>query len=103
MLCSTRGAYDRTLPLWCIASAGHASAVLVASDAQAAEQAARQAASAKYGLVWTQLSDLATFYLERCVDYSMNTMIATYSPSLVQHVLRWWHCILALTIICPLR
>lgn len=45
--------------------AGNTSAILVASDAEAASQAARQVQTGKYGFVWTQLNDLSSFYFER--------------------------------------
>lgn len=45
--------------------AGNTSAILVASDADAAAQAARQVQGGKYGFVWTQLYDLSSFYYER--------------------------------------
>jgi len=45
--------------------AGNTSAILVASDAEAASQAARQVQTGKYGFVWTQLNDLSSFYSER--------------------------------------
>lgn len=45
--------------------AGKTSAILVASDAEAADKTARQLHSAKYGLVWTQFNDLSSFYYDR--------------------------------------
>lgn len=45
--------------------AGDVSAILVASDAEAAEQTARQLRGSKYGLVWTQLNELSSFYYDR--------------------------------------
>lgn len=45
--------------------AGNTSAILVASDAEAAEQTARQLRPGKYGLLWTQFNDLSTFFHDR--------------------------------------
>jgi hypothetical protein len=49
--------------LWTVA--GDVSAILVASDAEAAEQTARQLRGGKYDLVWTQFNDLSSFYYDR--------------------------------------
>lgn len=49
----------------CVCCAGNTSAILVASDAEAADKTARQLQSAKYGLVWTQFNDLSSFYYDR--------------------------------------
>lgn len=51
--------------LCCAAHAGYASAVLVASDSQAAEVTARQAKGGRFGFVWSQLQELSGFYFER--------------------------------------
>jgi hypothetical protein len=45
---------------------GNTSAILVASDAEAAEQSARQLRPGKYGLLWTQFNDLSSFFHDRC-------------------------------------
>jgi hypothetical protein len=45
--------------------AGNTSAILVASDVEAAEQTARQLRPGKYGLLWTQFNDLSTFFYDR--------------------------------------
>jgi hypothetical protein len=50
-----------------VRTTGSASAVLVASDADAATQVARQLGRGSYGFVWTQLNDLANFFFDRCV------------------------------------
>jgi hypothetical protein len=47
------------------ACSGYASAVLVASDSQAAEVTARQVKGGSYGFVWSQLQELSSFYFER--------------------------------------
>ncbi|WIA31649.1 hypothetical protein OEZ86_002529 [Tetradesmus obliquus] len=45
---------------------GHASAILVTSDSQAAEVAARQVKNSSWGFVWSQLQELSNFHFERC-------------------------------------
>lgn len=45
--------------------AGNASAILVASDAEAADKTAQQLRPGKYGLVWTQFNDLSGFFHDR--------------------------------------
>lgn len=47
------------------AAAGNTSAILVANDAEAAEQTARQLRPGKYGLLWTQFNELSGFFHER--------------------------------------
>jgi hypothetical protein len=47
------------------AASGYASAVLVASDSQAAEAAARQLKGGSYGFLWCQLQELNGFHFER--------------------------------------
>lgn len=57
------------LLLWLLlllaAPAGHASAILVTSDSQAAEVAARQVKNSSWGFVWSQLQELSNFHFER--------------------------------------
>lgn len=48
-----------------VCPAGNASAILVASDAEAAEKTAQQLRPGKYGLVWTQFNDLSGFFHDR--------------------------------------
>jgi hypothetical protein len=48
-----------------VCAAGNTSAILVASDAEAADKTAQQLRQDKYGLVWTQLNDLSGFFHDR--------------------------------------
>ncbi|KAF6265013.1 ribonuclease H-like domain-containing protein [Scenedesmus sp. NREL 46B-D3] len=68
---------------------GHASAVLVVSDSQAAEVAARQLKGASYGFVWCQMQELSNFQFERYTETAVSgdpmvSRVACLTPSELQ-------------------